>query len=70
MLKDSDNEVDFSDIDSLRLAYQEAISNNGMIAFAYKTMKRKYKNACKEIELMQQEKASINDISLKNTKLL
>jgi len=70
MLEDSDNEVDFTDIDSLRLAYQEEISNNGMIASAYKTMKRNYKNACKEIELMQQEKASINDISLKNTELL
>jgi len=69
MSKDSDNEVDFTDIDSLRLAYQEAISNNG-IALAYKTMKRKYKNACKEIELIQQEKASLNDISLINTKLL
>jgi len=53
MSEDSDNEVDFTDIDSLRLAYQEAISNNGMIASAYKIMKRKYKNACKEIELMQ-----------------
>jgi len=41
-----------------------------MIASAYKTMKRKYKNACKEIKLMQQEKASLNDISLKNTELL
>ena len=70
MSEDSDNEVDFTDIDSLRLTYQEAISNNGMIAFAYKTMKRKYKNAYKEIELMQQEKASLNDISLKNTKLI
>ena len=69
MSEDSDNEVDFTDIDSLRLAYQEAISNNG-IALAYKTMKRKYKNACKEIELIQQEKASLNDISLINTKLL
>ena len=69
MSKDLDNEVDFTDIDSLRLAYQEAISNNG-IALAYKTMKRKYKNACKEIELIQQEKASLNDISLINTKLL
>jgi len=47
MSKDSDNEVDFTDIDSLRLAYQVAISNNGMIASAYKTMKRNYKNACK-----------------------
>ena len=68
--EDSDNEVDFTNIDSLRLAYQEAISNNGMITSAYKTMKRKYKNACKEIKLMQQEKASLNDISLKNTELL
>ena len=67
MSEDSDNEVDFTDIDSLCLAYQEAISNNGMIPSAYKTMKRKYKNVCKEIELMQQEKASLNDISLKNT---
>jgi len=64
--KDSDNKVDFTDIDNLHLTYQEAISNNGIIASAYKTMKRKYKNACKEIELMQQEKASLNDISLKN----
>ena len=47
--EDSDNEVDFTDIDSLRLAYQEAISNNGMIVSAYKTMKRNYKNACKEL---------------------
>jgi len=70
MSEDSDNEVDFTDIDSLRLAYQEAISNNGMIASAYKTMKRKYKNSCKEIELIQQEKASPNDISLKNTVFL
>jgi len=70
MLEDSDNEVDFTDIDSLRLAYQEAISNNGIIASAYKTMKRNYKNACKEIVLVQQEKASLNDISLKNTELL
>jgi len=45
-------------VDSLCLAYQEAISNNSMIAVAYKTMKRKYKNACKKIELMQ-EKASL-----------
>jgi len=45
MLEDLDNEVDFTDIGSLHLAYQEAISNNGMIASAYKTMKRKYKNA-------------------------
>jgi len=67
MSEDSDNEIDFIDIDNLRLAYQEAISNNGMIAYAYKTMKRNYKNACKEIVLMQQEKASLNDISLKNT---
>ena len=65
--KDSDNKVDFTDIDNLHLTYQEAISNNGIIASAYKTMKRKYKNACKEIELMQQEKASLNDISLRNT---
>jgi len=28
-------------------------------------MKRNYKNACKENELMQQEKTSLNDISLK-----
>jgi len=70
MSEDSDNEVDFTDIDSLHLAYQEAISNNGMIASAYKTMKRKYKNVCKEIELIQQEKASLNGISLKNTELL
>jgi len=68
MSEDSDNEVDFNDIDSLRLAYQKAISNNGMIASAYKTMKRKYKNACKEIVLMQQEKASLNEISLKKHK--
>ena len=54
MSEDSNNDVDFTDIDSLRLAYQEAISNNGMIASAYKTMKRNYKNACKEIVLMQQ----------------
>jgi len=32
MLEDSDNEVHFNDIDNLHLAYQEAISNNGMIA--------------------------------------
>jgi len=70
MSKDSNNEVDFTDIDSLRLTYQEAISNNGMIASAYKTMKRKYKNACKEFELIQQEKASLNDISLQNIELL
>ena len=70
MSEDSDNEVDFTDIDSLHLAYQEAMSNKGMIASAYKTMKRKCKNACKEIELMQQEKASLNDISLKNAELL
>ena len=70
MLEDSDNEVDFIDIDNLRLAYQEAISDNGMIASAYKIMKRNYKNACKEIVLMQQEKASLNDISLKNAELL
>jgi len=49
MSEDSDNEVDFTDIDSLCLAYQEAISNNGMIASTYKTKKRNYKNACKEI---------------------
>jgi len=42
-----------TNIDSLRLAYQEVIFNNGMTAFAYKTMKRNYKNACKEIVLMQ-----------------
>jgi len=41
-----------------------------MIASAYKTMKRNYKNVCKEIILMQQEKGSLNDISLKNTELL
>jgi len=70
MSEDSDNEVDLTDIDSLRLAYQEAISNNDMIASAYKTMKRKYKIACKEIKLMQQEKASLNNISLKNIELL
>jgi len=39
MLEDLDNEVDFTDIDSLRLAYQEAISNNGTIASAYKSTK-------------------------------
>jgi len=33
-------------------------------------MKRNYKNACKKIKLMQQRKASLNDISLKNTELL
>jgi len=70
MLEDSDNDIDFTDIDNLHLAYQEAISNNGMIASAYKTMKRNYKNACKKIVLMQQDKASLNDISLKNTELL
>jgi len=70
MSEDLDNEVDFTDIGSLHLTYQEAISNNGIIAYAYKTMKRKYKSVCKEIELMQQEKASINDISLKNTELV
>ena len=53
MLEDLDNDVDFTGIYSLRLADQEAISNNGMIAFAYKTMRRNYKNSCKEIELMQ-----------------
>jgi len=41
-----------------------------MIASTYKTMKIKYNNACKEIELMQQEKTSLNDISLKNIELL
>jgi len=56
MSEDSDNEVDFTNIDSLWLGYQEAISNNGTIASTYKTMKRNYKNAYKEIELMQQEK--------------
>jgi len=66
MPEDLDNEVDFINIDSSHLAYQEAISNNGMIASSYKTLKKNYKNACKEIELMQQEKASLNDISLKN----
>jgi len=70
MSDDSDNEIDFIDIDSLCLTYQETISNNGMIASTYKTMKRNYKNVCKEIKLMQQQKASLNDISLKNTKLL
>jgi len=40
VLEDSDNEVDFTDIDNLRLTYQKAISNNGMIAFVYKTMKK------------------------------
>ena len=47
-----DEKVDLFDIHSLREAYQEEISNNCMIASAYKTMKRNYKNACKEIELM------------------
>jgi len=69
-LEESNEEVDLFDIHSLWEAYQEAISNNGMIESTYKTMKRNYKNACKEIELMQQEKTSLNDISLKNTKLL
>jgi len=31
-----------------------------MIASAYKIIKINYKNACKEIELMQQEKASFS----------
>jgi len=43
----SDEEVDLFDIHSLWEAYKEAISNNDMIASAYKTMKRNYKNACK-----------------------
>jgi len=70
MSEDLDNEVDFINIYSLRLAYQEAISNNGIIACAYKIMKRNYKNACKEIKLMQQEKANLYDLSLKNTEFL
>jgi len=68
--EESDEEVDLFDIHYLRETYQETISNNGMIASAYKTMKRNYKNACKEIELIQQEKVSLNDISLKNIELL
>jgi len=35
MSEDSNNEVDFTYIDRLRLAYQEGISNNDMIASAY-----------------------------------
>jgi len=62
MSENLDNEVDFTDIDSLHLAYQEAKSNNGIIAFAYKTMKR---NACKQIELMQQEKANLDNLPFK-----
>jgi len=50
MLEDSDNEVDFTGIDNLHLVYQEAMSNNGMIASAYKTMKINYKNACKMLK--------------------
>jgi len=49
MSKDSDDEVDFIDIDSLRLAFQEAISNNGMIASTYKTMRRNYKLLAKKL---------------------
>jgi len=41
MLEDSNNEVDFTDIICLRLAYQEAIYNNGMIPSECKTMKKK-----------------------------
>ena len=44
--------MDFTDIDSLRLAYQEEYLIIGMIASVYKTMKRNYKYASKEIELM------------------
>jgi len=65
MSDDSNNEVDFTDIGSLRLAYQEAISNTTIITSGYKIMKGNYKNSYKEIELMQQEKASLNDIYLK-----
>jgi len=35
MSEDSDNEVDFTNIDSLHLTYQEAISNNDMISSTY-----------------------------------
>jgi len=70
MLDDSDNEVYFTEIDSLRLAYQEVISNNNKIASVYKAMKRNYKNTCKEFELMQQEKANLDDLSIKNRELL
>jgi len=49
MLEDSNNEVYFTNIDILHLAYQEALSNIVMISSEYKTVKRNYKNACKEI---------------------
>jgi len=49
MLEDSDNEVDFTDINNLCLAYQKGISNNGMIASVYKIMKINYKNASKKL---------------------
>jgi len=49
MSEDSDNEEDFTNIDSLRLAYQEAISNNGMIASTYKTMKEIIKLLAKKL---------------------
>jgi len=33
-------------------------------------LERNNKNACKEIELMQQEKANLDHLSINNTKLL
>jgi len=42
MSEDSDNEIDFIYIDSLRLTYQEVISNNGIIDTHCRTRTKLY----------------------------
>jgi len=56
MSDDSYNKIDFTDIDSLCLSYQEEISNNGIIASTYKIMKRNFKNSCKELNYCNKRK--------------
>jgi len=62
--------LNFFYIYSVREAYQEVISNNARIIDACKELKRNYKYAFKEIELMQKKIAMSDDLSTKNVQLL
>jgi len=49
---DSNKEVYFFNIHSLKEAYQKVIFINTHLAFEYKTLKKDFTNSCKEIKYM------------------
>jgi len=68
--KECAEEVDFFHIHYLREAYQEALSNNARIFYAYKEMEIKYKLACNKFELMYKEYTMSEELSAEHEQVL